>query len=51
VSQDVPNAIINGGGGGTGGMNLRTRGIPYDGTFVDGVWQVGTAGFLVRGGS
>jgi iron complex outermembrane receptor protein len=46
VSQGVPNVLITGGGGGTGGTNFRMRGIPNVGTYIDGVWQVGTAGFL-----
>jgi outer membrane receptor protein involved in Fe transport len=48
VSQGVPNVIITGGGGGTGGANFRMRGIPNVGTYVDGVWQVGTSGFLTQ---
>src|SRR5512143_3079695 len=48
VSQGVPNVIITGGGGGTGGTNFRMRGIPNVGTYIDGVWQVGTAGFLTQ---
>jgi iron complex outermembrane recepter protein len=48
VSQGVPNVVITGGGGGTGGTNFRMRGIPNVGTYVDGVWQVGTAGFLTQ---
>jgi iron complex outermembrane receptor protein len=48
VSQGVPNVIITGGGGGTGGANFRMRGIPNVGTYIDGVWQVGTAGFLTQ---
>jgi outer membrane receptor protein involved in Fe transport len=48
VSQGVPNVIITGGGGGTGGTNFRMRGIPNVGTYVDGVWQVGTSGFLTQ---
>ena len=48
VSQGVPNVIITGGGGGTGGTSFRMRGIPNVGTYVDGVWQVGTAGFLTQ---
>jgi iron complex outermembrane receptor protein len=46
VSQGVPNVVITGGGGGTGGTNFRMRGIPNVGTYVDGIWQVGTSGFL-----
>ena len=44
----MPNVIITGGGGGTGGTGFRMRGIPNVGTYVDGVWQVGTAGFLTQ---
>jgi outer membrane receptor protein involved in Fe transport len=48
VSQAIPNVIITGGGGGTGGTVFRMRGIPNVGTYVDGVWQVGTSGFLTQ---
>ena len=48
VSQGVPNVLITGGGGGTGGTSFRMRGIPNVGTYVDNVWQVGTAGFLTQ---
>ncbi len=48
VSQGIPNVIITGGGGGTGGASFRMRGIPNVGTYVDNVWQVGTAGFLTQ---
>ncbi len=48
VSQGVPNVVITGGGGGTGGTNFRMRGIPNVGTYIDGVWQVGTGGFLTQ---
>jgi iron complex outermembrane recepter protein len=48
VSQGIPNVLVTGGGGGTGGTNFRMRGIPGVGTYVDGVWQVGTAGFLTN---
>jgi iron complex outermembrane receptor protein len=48
VSAATPNLIITGGGGGTGGANFRVRGIPNVGTYIDGVWQVGTAGFLTQ---
>jgi outer membrane receptor protein involved in Fe transport len=48
VSQGVPNVVITGGGGGTGGANFRMRGIPNVSTYIDGVWQVGTAGFLTQ---
>ena len=48
VSQGVPNVVITGGGGGTGGATFRMRGIPNVGTYIDNVWQVGTAGFLTQ---
>src|SRR5687768_16045731 len=48
VSQGVPNVLITGGGGGTGGTSFRMRGIPNVGTYIDGVWQVGTSGFLTQ---
>jgi iron complex outermembrane recepter protein len=48
VSQGVPNIIITGGGGGTGATSFRMRGIPNVGTYIDNVWQVGTAGFLTN---
>jgi iron complex outermembrane receptor protein len=48
VSQGVPNVVITGGTGGTGGTQFRMRGIPNVGTYVDGIWQVGTAGFLTQ---
>jgi iron complex outermembrane receptor protein len=48
LSHGVPNVIITGGGGGTGGANFRMRGIPNVGTYIDGVWQVGTSGFLTQ---
>ncbi|HEX6999444.1 MAG TPA: TonB-dependent receptor [Gammaproteobacteria bacterium] len=48
VSQAVPNVLITGGGGGTSNTSFRVRGIPNVGTYVDGVWQVGTGGFLTQ---
>ena len=48
VGQSVPNIVITGGGGGTGNTNFRVRGIPNVGTYIDGVWQVGTGGFLTQ---
>ena len=48
VSQGVPNIVITGGAGGTGGTSFRMRGIPNVGTYIDGIWQVGTAGFLTQ---
>src|SRR5882672_9253439 len=48
VSMGVPNIVITGGGGGTSNTNFRMRGIPNVGTYVDGVWQVATAGFLTQ---
>jgi outer membrane receptor protein involved in Fe transport len=49
VSQGVPNIVITGGGGGTGGTNFRMRGIPNVGAYIDGVWQVNTAGIGTAG--
>jgi iron complex outermembrane receptor protein len=48
VSQGIPNVLVTGGGGGTGGTNFRMRGIPGVGTYIDGVWQVGSAGALTN---
>ena len=48
VGQSIPNLVITGGGGGTSGTNFTVRGIPNVGTYVDGVWQVGTAGLLTQ---
>jgi iron complex outermembrane recepter protein len=48
VSQGVPNVVITGGGGGTNGTVFRMRGIPNVGTYVDGIWQVATGGFLTQ---
>ncbi len=48
VSQAIPNLVVTGGGGGTEQTNFRVRGIPNVGTYVDGVWQVGTAGLLTQ---
>jgi iron complex outermembrane receptor protein len=48
VSQGVPNVLITGGGGGTSNTNFRMRGIPNVGTYIDGVWQVGTNGLLTQ---
>lgn len=44
----VPNVLIRGGTGGTGTAQINMRGIPNVGTYVDGVWQVSTAGLLQR---
>jgi iron complex outermembrane recepter protein len=48
VGQSVPNIVITGGGASTGNTSFRVRGIPNVGTYVDGVWQVGTGGFLTQ---
>ena len=48
VSQGVPNVVVTGGAGGTGGTSFSMRGIPNVGTYVDGIWQVGSAGFLTQ---
>src|SRR6185436_5535427 len=48
VSTGVPNIVVTGGGGGTGGTVFRMRGIPAVSAYVDGVWQVATAGSLTQ---
>ena len=48
VSQGIPNVLVTGGGGGTGGTNFRMRGIPGVGTYIDGVWQISTQGMLTQ---
>src|SRR5262245_10974695 len=48
VSTGVPNIVVTGGGGGTGGTVFRMRGIPAVASYVDGVWQVATAGSLTQ---
>lgn len=48
VGQAVPNVVITGAGSGTSGTVFRVRGIPNVGTYVDGIWQVSTAGFLTQ---
>jgi outer membrane receptor protein involved in Fe transport len=48
VSQAIPNLVVTGGGGGTAQPNFTVRGIPNVGTYIDGVWQVGTAGLLTQ---
>ena len=48
LSQAIPNVVVTGGGGGTAGTGFSVRGIPNVGTYVDGVWQIDTAGALVR---
>ena len=44
----VPNVLLYGGGGGVAGSVITFRGIPNVGTYVDGVWQVSSAGLLQR---
>ena len=48
VGQSVPNIVITGGGASTGNTSFRVRGIPNVGTYIDGVWQVNTGGFLTQ---
>jgi iron complex outermembrane receptor protein len=48
LSTGVPNVVITGGGGGTGGTIFRMRGIPGVSAYVDGVWQVATNGSLTQ---
>jgi len=49
VSQSIPNLLVTGSGGGTVQPGFTVRGIPNVGTYIDGVWQVGTAGLLNQG--
>jgi iron complex outermembrane receptor protein len=48
VSKAIPNVVVTGGGGGTAGSGFSVRGIPNVGTYIDGIWQIDTAGTLVR---
>jgi iron complex outermembrane receptor protein len=48
LSTAVPNLNIIGGLAGPGSSSFTVRGIPRVGTYIDGVWQVGTAGLLTR---
>jgi iron complex outermembrane recepter protein len=48
VGNYIPNINIQGGGGGTSQPQFRVRGLPNVGVFIDGIWQVGTAGFLTQ---
>ncbi len=49
VSQAIPNVVVTGGGSsGTQGTGFSVRGIPNVGTYVDGIWQIDSAGALVR---
>jgi iron complex outermembrane receptor protein len=50
LNATVPNLSVMGSGGGTGtsATSFRVRGIPGVGTYVDGVYQVSTAGMLTE---
>lgn len=48
VGAQIPNINIQGGGNGTASTTFRMRGIPNVGTYIDGVWQVNTGGFLTQ---
>jgi iron complex outermembrane receptor protein len=49
VSQAIPNVVVTGGGSaGTQGTGFSVRGIPNVGTYVDGIWQIDSAGALIR---
>ena len=49
LSQAIPNVVATGGGGGTAANSgFSVRGIPNVGTYVDGVWQIDTAGAITR---
>jgi len=47
VGNDIPNLNIQGGAF-TTGTQFRVRGLPNVGVYVDGVWQISTAGFLTQ---
>jgi iron complex outermembrane receptor protein len=47
VGNDIPNLNIQGGAF-TTGTQFRIRGLPGVGVYIDGVWQVTTAGFLTQ---
>ena len=48
LAAAVPNLNIIGGLGGPGQTSFTVRGIPRVGTYIDGIWQVGTNGLLTR---
>ncbi len=50
LNATIPNLSVMGqaGGLGTSGTSFRVRGIPNVGTYVDGVWQISTNGFLTE---
>jgi len=48
LAASVPNLNIIGGLAGPGTTSFTVRGIPRVGTYIDGVWQVGTNGLLTR---
>ena len=50
LNATIPNLSVMGsaGGAGTSATSFRVRGIPNVGTYVDGVWQISTTGFLTE---
>jgi iron complex outermembrane receptor protein len=50
LNATIPNLSVMGqaGGLGTSGTSFRVRGIPNVGTYVDGIWQISTNGFLTE---
>ena len=50
LNATIPNLSVmgNAGGLGTSGTSFRVRGIPNVGTYIDGVWQISTNGFLTE---
>jgi iron complex outermembrane receptor protein len=48
LSATVPNLNIIGGLAGPATTSFTVRGIPRVGTYIDGIWQVGSAGLLTR---
>jgi iron complex outermembrane receptor protein len=48
LGNTIPNLNIIGGLAGPGTTSFTVRGIPRVGTYIDGIWQVGTNGLLTR---
>jgi outer membrane receptor protein involved in Fe transport len=48
LTAHVPNVLFYGGGRGITNGTFNMRGIPNVGTYIDGVWQVSSAGLLQR---
>lgn len=48
LSATIPNVNIIGGLAGSTTSSFTVRGIPRVGTYIDGIWQVGSAGLVTR---